>query len=159
MKDEKLIIIIIVIIIVIMSLVVKFMGNPKYDVDNFEHRNFSGLEFEKYNVTEDYEVPADCYWSTQDLATKGGDYFAAKMYFENEPTIIEENTIKYIDDGGADIETVESVLYSDQELDKEHAGKYLNQMHDGHACGVDLRTFKHIKDHYYYVKYQIPGEC
>jgi hypothetical protein len=162
MKNKKLGIFLIMLILTIIAtvfVIISIADNHKFNIDSFEHRDFLGLEFEKYNVTEEYEIPADCYWGTIDDSNMSGNYYAAKMYYQDGTIVIEENVVTYKDDMHEDEEIIESLLYSEQKLNKEYISKYVNQMHDSHACGVIVETFKSKQDNYYYVKYKIPGEC
>lgn len=170
-KKNKYVILAIIILIAIICISITINKNNNknstYNIDKFEHRDISKLSFvqaefryfkngHKKDIVKGYVYMPEDYESVMD--TKD-NYYAAKIPFTNEMTIIEENVIDYDYDGGFEGPIVKSVLYSKQKLNKGYVSSYINEIHDEDRCGTDLKEFKNIEKNYYYIKYQIPEEC
>lgn len=173
-KKNKYVILAIIILIAIICTSITINKNSNknntYNIDKFEHRDISKLSFVQaefryfkngyYGHTKDIVkgyvyMPED----NESVMDTKDNYYAAKIPFTNEMTIIEENVIDYDYDGGFEGPIVKSVLYSKQKLNKGYVSSYINEIHDEDRCGTDLKEFKNIEKNYYYIKYQIPEEC
>ena len=138
---KNTIITIIVTIIIIGVLFIKINDNRLTYVKKFKHINTSSLVY-----------------GNDTFIRKNDKYFATIIMPKRDEITIEENIIKEKDIDG-DIILGESIIYSKDKIKRSYAQEYLYKVHDYHRCGVFLKRFRKVKTNYYYIKYEVPGEC
>ena len=141
MKNTIITIIVTIIVIIIGVLFIKINDNKLTYVKNFKHINTSSLVY-----------------GNDTFISKNDKYYAAIIMPKRDEITIEENIIKEKDIDG-DIILGESIIYSKDKIKRSYAQEYLYKVHDYHRCGVSLKGFRKVKTNYYYIKYEVPGEC
>ena len=97
------------------------------------------------------------YFDKKGTPSEGGRKYASRLIYPNREIYIEENITYIYDD---EIQNVESVLYSEDEITKENANDFIYSLHDETpSCGIQLNEFKKIEENYYYIKFDILGDC
>ena len=142
-KNNKTLIVTIVILILLIIgvLYIKTNDSKLIYVKSFKHINTSSLEY-----------------GNDTFIRKNDKYFAAIIMPKRDEITIEENIIKEKDIDG-DILLGESIIYSKDKIKRSYAQEYLYKVHDYHRCGVSLKSFRKVRNNYYYIKYEVPEEC
>ena len=158
-KNNKYIYIITIILVIISLIAAAYFKSTdseiKY-VKRFKHINTSemitGTGKAKYK-----ECEYTYYFDKKGTPSEGGRKYASRLIYPNREIYIEENITYIYDD---EIQNVESVLYSEDEITKENANDFIYSLHDETpSCGIQLNEFKKIEENYYYIKFDILGDC
>ena len=158
-KNNKYIYIITIILVIISLIAAAYFklndSEAKY-IKRFKHINISemktGTGKAKY---KEYEYTY--YFDKRGTPSEGGRKYASKLIYPDKELYIEENITYIYDD---EIQNVESVLYSEDEITEDNAEDFIYSLHDETpSCGLDLKEFKKIEENYYYIKFDILGDC
>lgn len=139
-KNNTIALIIVIIAILLISVIlIRMFDTKKVYVYNFKHVSTTDLVYGDESYKEK------------------GNYYAAIIMPKRDEITIEENVFK--DKYDDTTRLVESIIYSKDKIKKSYAEEYLYKVHDNHRCGVILKRYRKVIKDYYYLKYEIPGEC
>ena len=158
-KNNKIYYLIPIVLIILLLVAVVYFSSidtKKLYVKRFKHINTS--EMYRENDKSEYKDLEYTYYSDKKgTPSKGGRKYAVRLSYPDKEIYIEENIIVVLDD---EIQNIESVLYSKDEITQEIADDFIHSIHnETPTCGVKLNEFEKIEENYYYIKFDILGDC